>query len=124
MKQLIHWQRAEAALIFLAALALCWQVGSSLPWWAAILIFFAPDLTFAAYGAGNKIGAVMYNLGHNYALGVALFALGLTLGQPVLAAIGALWFGHVGFDRMLGYGLKSTEGFSVTHLGRIGKKAA
>jgi hypothetical protein len=35
--------------------------------------------------------------------------------------VGALWFAHAGFDRLLGYGLKSPEGFSFTHLGQIGK---
>jgi hypothetical protein len=40
---------------------------------------------------------------------------------PLLVVLGALWLAHSGFDRMLGYGLKSPDGFSFTHLGRIGK---
>jgi hypothetical protein len=28
---------------------------------------------------------------------------------------------HIGFDRMLGYGLKHASGFGDTHLGRIGR---
>jgi hypothetical protein len=123
MKQLIVWQRAEAGLVFIGALALFWQAGGGLAWWAAVLLFFAPDLSFAFYGLGNKAGALAYNLVHTYAGGLAVFALGLGFGQPLLASLGALWLGHSGFDRMLGYGLKSSEGFAFTHLGTVGKKA-
>jgi Domain of unknown function (DUF4260) len=90
---------------------------------APLLIFFAPDLTFAAYLLGPRIGAFCYNAVHVYAFGAALFAIGLTVPVPLLAGLGGLWLAHSGFDRMLGYGLKSPEGFSVTHLGRIGRQA-
>jgi hypothetical protein len=50
-----------------------------------------------------------------------LLAIGLLMPVPLLGVLGALWLAHSGFDRMLGYGLKSPEGFSFTHLGRIGK---
>ena len=39
-------------------------------------------------------------------------------------ALALIWLAHIGFDRLLGYGLKSTEGFGFTHLGRIGKEKA
>jgi hypothetical protein len=35
---------------------------------------------------------------------------------------GIVLFGHASMDRMLGYGLKTSEGFKYTHLGIIGKK--
>nr|WP_312052333.1 DUF4260 family protein [Brevundimonas diminuta] len=31
-----------------------------------------------------------------------------------------IWLAHIGFDRALGYGLKSPEAFGLTHLGLIG----
>ncbi|WP_240639249.1 DUF4260 family protein [Micromonospora ureilytica] len=31
------------------------------------------------------------------------------------------WAFHIAVDRALGYGLKTTEGFEHTHLGRMGK---
>ena len=34
-----------------------------------------------------------------------------------------IWCAHIGFDRALGYGLKSAAGFEFTHLGRIGRGA-
>ncbi len=36
-------------------------------------------------------------------------------------AIALIWINHIGVDRLLGYGLKYSEGFGVTHLGRLGK---
>ncbi len=92
-----------------------------MPWWAALLIFFAPDLSFVGYAWGPRIGAFVYNTVHIYAFGAALLAVGLVVAIPMLVTIGALCMAHAGFDRLLGYGLKSHEGFSFTHLGRIGK---
>jgi len=122
MVRAVLWQRAEGALIFAIGIALVWRWSEAIPWWAALLIFFAPDLSFFGYLLGPKVGACCYNAVHIYALGAAVLAIGLTLPAPPIAALGALWLAHSGFDRMLGYGLKSQEGFSFTHLGQIGKK--
>jgi len=116
MKDVIVWQRVEGGLVFIAALAVYGQMTPVLPWWAALVVFFVPDLSFFAYGAGAKSGAWIYNLAHVYALGVGLMALGGLLDLPLLSALGALWLAHSGFDRMLGYGLKARTGFKDTHL--------
>ncbi len=129
MTHFVLWQRLEGALVFLAALALAWWIGADLAWWIgadlawwlAVLAFFAPDLSFLFYGLGSRVGGFAYNSVHTYGFGAAVLALGLACGLPLLAALGALWLGHCGFDRLLGYGLKSRESFSDTHLGRIGK---
>lgn len=121
MDRLILWQRLEGLVLFPAGLALFGQLGAGLPWWAAILAFFAPDLSFFGYALGVRAGAITYNLVHLYAFGAGIVALGLFLSQPLLAGLGALWLAHAGFDRMLGYGLKSAEGFGITHLGRLGQ---
>lgn len=121
MSGTIQWQRAEGAGIFAVAIAI-WLLSAEGPvWWAALLIFFAPDLAFAGYLAGPRVGAVFYNLVHLYAFGAGVALAGLLAGQPALVGPGLLWVAHAGFDRMLGYGLKSAEGFGVTHLGRIGR---
>lgn len=122
MKDVILWQRVEGALVFIAALVLFALAGSGIPWWAALLLFFAPDLSFFAYALGPRIGSWGYNLVHVYAFGLILLALGSFLAVPVLAGLGALFLAHCGFDRMLGYGLKSETSFQDTHLGRIGKR--
>lgn len=48
---------------------------------------------------------------------------GLALGASLPVAIALVWAAHVGFDRMLGYGLKYASGFGHTHLGVVGKDA-
>lgn len=115
------WQQAEGALVLLAALSLLWFLGLPFPVWLAVLVFFAPDLSFAFYAFGPRIGAAGYNIVHLYGFG-AVVAIAALLGRvPGLAEAGVLWIAHAGFDRMLGYGLKLPSGFHDTHLGRIGR---
>jgi hypothetical protein len=78
------------------------------------------------YLAGPRIGAWLYNLAHSYA--VAAIALGAGLLAQLssgprgdLLGVGLIWCAHIGLDRALGYGLKSTAAFRVTHLGKIGR---
>ena len=47
-------------------------------------------------------------------------ALGFAAYGPALA-LGLIWLAHIGFDRALGYGLKSASGFRDTHLGAPGR---
>jgi len=42
----------------------------------------------------------------------------LSLDNPAFLGLAAVWAAHIGFDRMLGYGLKDTTVFGDTHLGR------
>jgi hypothetical protein len=121
MDSVIAWQRVEGALVFGGAVAVYLVFGDTLPWWVAVLVFFAPDLSFAAYLAGPRAGAVVYNLWHLYGLGAALMATGFWTDGGTLAQVGTLWLAHAGFDRALGYGLKRPTGFADTHLGRIGR---
>lgn len=117
---MITWQRIEGALVCLGALVLLTHLGLPFPLWLAFLVFFAPDLSFAAYLFGPRVGAFGYNLVHLYAFGLWVAVLGLTVGGFDIVALGLLWLAHAGFDRALGYGLKSGEAFVITHLGRIG----
>ncbi|HUH49395.1 MAG TPA: DUF4260 domain-containing protein [Mycoplana sp.] len=122
MVRAVLWQRVEGSILLAVSLAFLWQMNDTLPWWGAVLIFFAPDLSFFGYLLGPRVGAFCYNTVHIYAFGAVLLAIGLMTAVPLLAVLGALWVAHSGFDRMLGYGLKSPEGFAITHLGRIGKQ--
>lgn len=119
---MILWQKIEGALVFAAGLSLVYFAQTDLPLWLAFLAFFAPDFSFVGYVLGPKIGGICYNCVHIYGFGAVLFALGTALSAPTLAALGALWLAHSGFDRMLGYGLKSSQGFHTTHLGEIGPR--
>lgn len=93
-------------------------------WWLYAILFFIPDVSFAAYGAGPKPGAVVYNAFHSTVGPAMLAGIGLLLDSSLLLGIAAIWAAHIGFDRMLGYGLKYASGFSDTHLGRIGRARA
>lgn len=59
---MILWQRVEGALIFVICLIMLWTMGTPLPLWAMVLVFFAPDLSFTGYAMGPRVGAVAYNL--------------------------------------------------------------
>lgn len=118
-----NWQRIEGALVFVGGLLIYSLQSNSISWWVCVLLFFAPDISFAGYALGPRIGSVVYNCVHIYAFGTVLIALGILQTEPWLLGLGALWLAHSGFDRLFGYGLKSPDSFSITHLGRIGKVA-
>jgi hypothetical protein len=90
-------------------------------WWVFALLFFAPDLSFIAYLADPRTGALLYNAAHSYMLPVALMTLGFALPEPLTLSVAMIWLAHIGIDRALGYGLKYEAGFGFTHLGRIGR---
>ena len=90
-------------------------------WWIYAILFLAPDLSFAAYLAGPRFGAVVYNAAHSYLAPMAMMTFGFATSSPLVLSIAMIWLAHIGFDRMLGCGLKYASGFGFTHLGRIGK---
>ena len=90
-------------------------------WWIYLLLFLVPDVSFAAYLAGPKFGALVYNAAHSYLGPMALMTTGFASGEPLTLSIAMIWLAHIGIDRALGYGLKYETGFAFTHLGRIGK---
>jgi len=109
------------ALFILTTVAFAY---ADLSWWLYAVLFFTPDLSFAAYTAGPRLGAIAYNALHS-TLGPAILAgLGMIVDHSMLLALAAIWAAHIGFDRMLGYGLKYASGFNDTHLGRIVLKSA
>jgi hypothetical protein len=91
--------------------------------WALLAaLFLLPDLSFAGYLAGPRAGAVAYNAMHSY-VGPLALAIGFAAtGRPPVIAL--IWGAHIGFDRLLGYGLKYPSAFADTHLGPIGRRGA
>jgi uncharacterized membrane protein len=65
------------------------------------------------------MGAAIYNAAHSYLGPLALGAVSVI--RPELAPFALIWAAHLGFDRMLGYGLKYASSFQETHLGTIGR---
>jgi hypothetical protein len=114
--------RLEGLTLF-AGMTLLYAVwGGS--WWIYAILFLVPDLSFAAYLADTKLGAIVYNAAHSYMAPVTLMVAGFALAQPLILSIAMIWMAHIGIDRALGYGLKYSAGFAFTHLGRIGRTTA
>jgi hypothetical protein len=108
--------KAEGLAVFALATFAYPLAGQS--WWLYLILFLFPDLSFLAYTGGNRLGSAVYNALHSY-VGPALVGFaGYRTGQPDAVAFALIWTAHIGFDRMLGYGLKYPTGFGHTHLGR------
>jgi len=90
------------------------------PWWAYLLLGLGPDIGMIGYVINPRIGAFTYNLFHHKGIAIAVGLLGLVLGSDVILLAGVVLFGHSSMDRIFGYGLKLTDAFKNTHLGRIG----
>ena len=80
-----------------------------------------PDLSMLGYLGGPRLGAACYNAGHSYLGPAVLAALAVAASMPMLLSIACIWLAHIGFDRMLGYGLTYATSFGETHLGRRGR---
>jgi hypothetical protein len=106
--------RVEETALLVAAVFLYAHFHFS--WVLFAVLFLAPDLFMLGYLANPRLGSALYNLGHFIFVPLALFAVAVATRHPVLAAIAIIWFSHIAFDRMLGYGLKYPAHFKDTHL--------
>ena len=113
--------RLEGLMLF-AGMTLLYAVWDG-SWWVYAILFLVPDLSFVAYRAGPKAGAVVYNAAHSYMAPMMLMTSGFALSSPLVLSIAMIWLAHIGIDRALGYGLKYSAGFAFTHLGRIGRSS-
>jgi hypothetical protein len=107
--------RLEALLIMVGAIVFYTKLGGN--WRMFALLFFVPDLSMLGYLINRSLGAAVYNVGHSYVSPAVLVLLGLILALPPLYSLALIWVAHIGFDRMLGFGLKYATGFGDTHLG-------
>jgi hypothetical protein len=117
--QIRTWLRLEGVAAFVAGLAIFGASGG--PWLLAVPLLLLPDVSAIGYLHSPRIGAFTYNLLHNWALGLAVLGLGVWSGMTPVVIAGAILIAHVGMDRAVGYGLKSSTSFHDTHLGRMGK---
>jgi hypothetical protein len=77
------------------------------------------DLSLAAYLAGSRAGASLYNVAHSYALPLALVLLDISVTSR-LTPLALIWIAHISCDRLIGSGLQYPTGTGETHLGRMG----
>jgi len=115
----IFLQRVEGAVLLALSLLLYWKHSGS--WLLFVVLILAPDLFMLGYLRGPVAGAAFYNLGHTWLLPGLIGAAGLVGGSQLAISVALIWLGHVGVDRLLGYGLKHPSSFQDTHLGRIGR---
>src|SRR6266567_4295550 len=92
-------------------------------WWLFAALWLAPDLSMLGYLASPCRGARVYNAFHTYTLPIVLGLSGWLLHARGLVPFALIWVNHIGVDRLLGYGLKYSNGFGWTHLGIKGKDA-
>jgi len=86
------------------------------PLWLFAALALAPDLSMLGYLAGPRVGSQTYNVAHTYALPAVLGAAGYWTDVAVAVLVALVWAGHIGADRLVGYGLKHESGFKQTHL--------
>jgi hypothetical protein len=94
--------RIEGLVLFAVSIALFSDQGQQ--WWLYPALLLVPDIFMIGYLRNALVTG-----------------LGFLISSPIAIAIGAIWFGHIGWDRMFGYGLKYSTSFQHTHLGKIGK---
>ncbi|HEY2472558.1 MAG TPA: DUF4260 domain-containing protein [Terracidiphilus sp.] len=112
--------RLEGLAVALVSAVLYAHTGAS--WGLFAAFWLVPDLSMLGYLAGSCQGARVYNAMHTYVLPGALALSSLLLHVPVLLPFALIWTNHIGVDRLMGYGLKYSNGFGWTHLGRLGKQ--
>jgi hypothetical protein len=112
----VRWiLRCEGAAGLIASLLLYPHTEGGWLLFAALIL--VPDLSLLGYLAGPHIGALSYNFMHSSTLPWLIFAAGMLLTLPAMAAVALIWISHIFFDRALGFGLKYKTGFADTHLG-------
>ena len=109
--------RIEGVCIFAISIALYARLSET--WWLFAILFLAPDLSFLAYLAGARIGAIAYNAVHILAGPIVLALAGLFVPYETAIAVALIWLAHCGIDRALGYGLKYPGQFKDTHFQHV-----
>lgn len=111
--------KIEEIALFLFSIFLFVQTGFT--WWWFPVLLFIPDVSMVGYIFNSKIGAYIYNFFHHRGVALVLYGFGLWLNADIILLMGIILFAHASMDRIFGYGLKYTDSFFNTHLGKIGQ---
>ena len=117
---------AYAALgIAAASLAIAVVVTQHASWWQLVVFAIAPDITLVfGFRAGLQRGQLdpravpFYNAVHRFWAPTVLIVLAFVLQADGWSAAGLAWAAHIAFDRSLGFGLRTPEGFLPFPAGR------
>lgn len=100
-------QRWGGLFIFLlGALLYVFQVDLEKKWIFFFVFFLLPDLFALGYLVSNRVGVRMYNFAHSFLTPITLLACSGLWGSRLIEALSIIWITHLGFDRLLGFGLK------------------
>jgi hypothetical protein len=107
--------RLEGLAVGVISAVLYARTGAS--WWLFAALWLAPDLSILGYFAGPCRGSRIYNAAHTYTIPIVLAVSALLFHANAVLPFAVIWVNHIGVDRMMGYGLKFSNGFDWTHLG-------
>jgi hypothetical protein len=110
--------QAEGAAVLTVSAAAYHEFHGS--WLLFLLLFLWPDLLMLGYLVNTRVGASFYNLAHTEVGPLLLGACAVFESSHTALLFAIIWLAHIGFDRMLGYGLKYPTFFKDTHLQRVG----
>ena len=110
---------AYALLGFAAAGLGIWVVVTQhVSWWQFAVFAIAPDVTLLfGFHRGLQRGQLdprvvpFYNAVHRFWAPAVLVVIALVLHADAWVAAGLAWSAHIAFDRSLGFGLRTAEGF-------------
>jgi hypothetical protein len=107
--------------LLVAALAIGVVLTQHAAWWQLVVFAIAPDLALLVGGGkGLERGQLhpravpLYNAVHRFWAPGVLAAMSLALMSPAWLAGGLAWIAHIAFDRSLGFGVRTPEGFQRT----------
>ncbi|WP_042478037.1 DUF4260 domain-containing protein [Bacillus ndiopicus] len=111
------WIKWEYGISFIMLFMLYIYLDFSVLWFFFCLLI--PDICMVGYIVDERIGAIIYNIGHSFILPAVLLTIALLANMAFLLPIAMIWLAHIFMDRALGYGLKYTTGFKETHIQKI-----
>jgi len=111
----------EGAVVLIVSLLSYHRIQGS--WLLFAVLFLVPDISMLGYLSNVRIGAMTYNAAHCYAVPLFLAAYSVLTNHTTVLALATIWLAHIGFDRMLGYGLKYPTSFRDTHLNPLRHKS-
>ena len=109
--------RLEGAALLFCGMFFYHSLGAG--WILFVALFLWPDIFMLGYLVSPKLGSRLYNLVHTEVLPAALAASSFAVHRIPLLAFALIWLCHIGFDRLIGAGLKYPTSFKDTHLQRV-----
>lgn len=120
VKGSVQWTLRMEGIVTLLVACMVYHA-QNFEWGQFALLILLPDLSMLGYLKNPRLGAACYNMAHTYiAPGILIFAYASS-SETILLQAALIWIAHIGIDRALGFGLKYSDDFKHTHLGKLGK---